>query len=122
MRACRTGAEIGVNRRREVVMKQDRYEQAKKRVEEIKRFYVHLVVYVLVNLGLFAINMIASPGHVWFFWPALGWGIAVAIHAATLIIEGPFGATWEERKIQDLVERDEHDAPSPPHPPSWTRV
>ncbi len=69
-------------------MKQDRYEQAKKRVEEIKRFYVHLVVYVLVNLGLFAINMIASPGHVWFFWPALGWGIAVAIHAATLIIEG----------------------------------
>ena len=30
---------------------QARYERAKKRVEEIKGFYSHLIVYVIVNIG-----------------------------------------------------------------------
>ena len=30
-----------------------RYEQAKKHIEEVKGFYIHLTIYVIVNLGLF---------------------------------------------------------------------
>ena len=48
---------------------QARYEKAKKRVEELKGFYSHLGVYLLVNTALFLINIVTSRDHFWFFWP-----------------------------------------------------
>ena len=42
-------------------------------------FYIHLTVYVLVNLGLAAINL-ASGGKSWHLWPLAGWGLGLAIH------------------------------------------
>ncbi|HYP59037.1 MAG TPA: 2TM domain-containing protein [Thermomicrobiales bacterium] len=83
-----------------------RYQQARKRVEEIKGFYTHLVIYLVVNAFLFAIDLI-DGGNWWFYWPLLGWGIAVAIHGAvTFGVEGPFGKRWEERKLRELMEDD----------------
>ena len=34
----------------------------------------------IVNGGLLAINLLSSPGHWWFYWPMLGWGIGLAAH------------------------------------------
>ena len=45
-------------------------------------FYKHLAAYVLVNVALLAINLATSPGTLWFYWPLLGWGVAIAAHAA----------------------------------------
>ena len=36
------------------------YKRAHERVEAIKGFYIHATVYVLVNLGLFAINALSA--------------------------------------------------------------
>jgi 2TM domain len=84
-----------------------RLQRARKRVEEIKGFYVHLTVYLVVNLGLFLINLISDSGNWWFLWPLLGWGVALAIHGAVVFgVEGPFGQAWEERKVRELMERD----------------
>ena len=83
-----------------------RYQEAKERVEAIKGFYIHLTVYVVVNLMLFSINMIVSPDSLWFIWPLMGWGVAVAIHALSVFgFGGRFGADWEERKIRELMEK-----------------
>jgi hypothetical protein len=58
---------------------------------------------MVVNVGLFAINMIATPDTLWFYWPLLGWGVGVAIHAFTLVAEGRLlGAEWERRKVEKL--------------------
>jgi len=43
-------------------MVNEKYEKAKKRVEEIKGFYSHLIVYICVNIVLVIINLIVSPG------------------------------------------------------------
>lgn len=51
-------------------------------------FRSHLMAYVLVNGGLFMINMLTSPGDWWFYWPMLGWGIGLAAHAATVYFNG----------------------------------
>ena len=84
-----------------------KYQRAKERVEELRGFYVHLTVYVTVNLGLFLINMLASPGSLWFFWPLMGWGIAVALHALFVFGSGRFlGADWEEKKIKEIMENE----------------
>jgi len=44
-----------------------KYERAKKRVDEIRGFYTHAIVYVCVNLVLFLINLFLSPGGWWFY-------------------------------------------------------
>lgn len=75
------------------------YQRAKERVTKLRGFYIHLAVYFVINLLLFLINIIGSPTTLWFFWPLLGWGIAVAIHAfVVFVLGGRIGAEWEEKK------------------------
>ncbi len=84
-----------------------KYQRAKKRVESLRGFYVHLGVYVLVNIFLFLINIITSPDSLWFYWPLLGWGIAIVAHAfAVFGFGGLFGADWEEKKIGEIMEKE----------------
>jgi hypothetical protein len=52
----------------------ERYERARARVQALGGFYVHAAVFVLANLGLFAINLLTSREYLWFVWPLLGWG------------------------------------------------
>lgn len=83
-----------------------RYKEAKKKVEEIKGFYIHFAIYLIINFFLFVLNMITSENW-WFYWVTLGWGLAVAIHGISLLIErGMFGRKWEERKIKEYMEKD----------------
>ena len=49
-------------------------------VDEKKGFLIHLVVYVLINAMLIAINLIYNPEDIWFFYPLLGWGIGITAH------------------------------------------
>ena len=56
-------------------------ERAKKlRLQRKKAaFRRHLWSYIIVNCGLFLINVV-TPGPWWFQWPLLGWGIGLAFN------------------------------------------
>ncbi len=84
----------------------EKYRRARERVEEIKSFYSHLFIYVIVNLALFIINMLTSPNSLWFYWPLFGWGIGLLIHAFSVFGTKRFLKDWEERKIKELIEKD----------------
>ncbi len=85
---------------------QQRYERARARVQALKGFYTHATAYVLVNIGLFVINLL-SGGQWWFYWPLLGWGVGLGVHALNVfILGGRFGRDWEERKTQEIMGRD----------------
>jgi len=84
---------------------QARYDEAKKRVSEIKEFYQHLATYVVINGMLVVINLLTSPQYFWFVWPLLGWGIGVALHALS-VFGGVWGKDWEERKINEIMGKD----------------
>jgi hypothetical protein len=82
------------------------YDRAKKRVEDEEGFYIHLSIYVLVIVGLALIDFTTSGGW-WSIWPAVIWGIAVAIHAlAVFVFEGGIVRRWEDRKVHQYMERD----------------
>jgi hypothetical protein len=53
-----------------------RYQRARQRVQVIKRFYIHLIIYTLVNAALVLINLLSAPDAFWFYWPVLGWASA----------------------------------------------
>jgi len=87
-------------------MADEKYEKAKKRVEEIKGFYTHLAVYVCVNAVLVLINLVANPESLWFYWPLMGWGIGVFFHAMSVFVFSRFpGRQWEDRKIKEIMDK-----------------
>jgi hypothetical protein len=59
--------------------------QAKKRVAIRMGFLTHVLVYVVVNGGLFVLNISQGAKYLWSFWPFVGWGIGLAAHGV---------ATW----------------------------
>lgn len=75
-------------------------------VRRIKGFYVHLMIYAIIIGTLATINLLTSPSYLWFVWPALGWGIGLAITAACLFDLLPFfGADWEKRQVEKRLGR-----------------
>jgi 2TM domain len=89
------------------------YAKARKRVEELKGFYVHLIMYLLVNAGLVVLNLLTSPQYLWFVWPAFGWGIGVVAHGVSVLGAGRFfGSDWEEREFMEQ-ERRRQGPPAP---------
>ena len=89
-------------------MNDEKYEKAKKRVEELKKFYGNLVTYGVINVILIIINLVTSPGNLWFYWVTIFWGIAILLHASKVfILKGKFlGEDWEERKIKEIMEKE----------------
>ena len=77
--------------------------KARKRVAAERGFYASLATYVAVISGLAALNLLTSPGHWWFVYPMLGWGIGVASHAASVFGMPGLGRAWEERRLRELT-------------------
>ncbi|MDR6300844.1 2TM domain-containing protein [Mesonia maritima] len=86
-----------------------RYYEAKERVKELKDFYIHLIVYVLVIGFLAVINFgFSNTNYPWFLWPAAGWGIGIAFQAASVFRINPFfDKRWEEKKVQQYLQEEE---------------
>ena len=84
---------------------EEKYARAKKRVKEIKGFYTHLLIYVAVMILLIVFDL-RDGGNYWFYWPLLGWGIAIVAHAINLFGLGGFlGWDWEKQKIQEEMNK-----------------
>ncbi|MFL9834047.1 2TM domain-containing protein [Chryseobacterium terrae] len=79
------------------------YEKAAKRVKDLKGFYGNLTSYCLVIPFLLIINLMTSPNHLWFYWPMLGWGLGLTLHAVNTF---GIGKSWEENKIRELMEEE----------------
>lgn len=88
--------------------------RAKKRVEDIKGFYTHLTVYILVNIFIILANIgvfsgteirMGMPGWGFFITPFF-WGIGLFFHG--LWVFGPtipFLKNWEERKMKEFMDK-----------------
>ncbi|MBE8726950.1 2TM domain-containing protein [Flavobacterium hungaricum] len=89
----------------------ERYYQAQKKVKEIKKFYEHLTVYVLVNPIVMVVNLTTSPEHLWFLYCLFGWGIAIVMNGLKAFNYAPFfDKEWEERKIREIIEQESKKA------------
>ena len=83
-------------------------ERATKRVKELRDFYVHLAIYVVVNAGLVLLDLLQGDGLQWAQWVILGWGIGLAAHAVSVFIfESRSASRWEARKLAEFLEEEE---------------
>ena len=88
-----------------------RHEKAKARAGQLRAFYTNLITYVLINIVLFIINWVTTPGYWWFYWVTIFWGIAVLIHGVTVFtMKGNLlGEEWEEKKAKEIEEKQKRD-------------
>ena len=81
------------------------YKRAKKRVEAKLGFYIHLAVYIVVNILLIIINLSTSTEYLWFKWPLIGWGIGVFFHGiGTFFFSGR--SVIKERMIEKEMKKE----------------
>jgi hypothetical protein len=55
----------------------------------LRGFLIHLTVFVVVIVGLGALNLIRNPAHPRFLWVLFGWGIAIVVQDLVLLIKFP---------------------------------
>jgi hypothetical protein len=80
--------------------------RAERRVDELCGFYSHILIYCLVNTGLFLINFVYAPHHLWFFYPLFGWGIGLLYHGLNIYRCCLWSERWKERTIAKLIEKE----------------
>ncbi len=102
------GENIQIMNTSDTFISEKKYKLAKKRVEELKGFYIHFGIYLVCVPGFVYLNYISNTGFPWAFFPIVGWGIGVTSHASETFNYNPFfGKDWEERKIRELMDKDE---------------
>ncbi len=57
--------------------------------QHLKGFALHIIVYFLTMFILIPLNIFVFDSLIWFVFPLVGWGSALAIHAAFVL--GLFG-------------------------------
>lgn len=77
---------------------------ARRRAGAKLAWYLHALVYVLVNVFMFAISEQGFGTRRWSVYPVLGWGLGVALHGASVFLIGR-GSGLRERMVQRERER-----------------
>ena len=92
-----------------------KYQQALKRVKKIKGFYIHLTVYIVINLMLLIVNYKNLDANENFWrWQTFNtfffWGIGLLAHGFSVFTPTfILNKDWEERKINELMEKEKNN-------------
>jgi hypothetical protein len=87
-----------------------KYQEAQKRVQKMKGFYTHLIVFILVNIFV----IIKKTQHVdegetilHAFKLTFFWGIGLTFHGLKTFDSVPFfGKNWEEKKVKEIMDKE----------------
>ncbi|WP_038909990.1 2TM domain-containing protein [Dickeya dadantii] len=82
-----------------------RIELARTQVGQESRFWRSLLLFVLVNALLFAVNLLVNPQTHWFLWPLLIWGGVLAIRAARVFWLRDRWSRWEQERLQKILRK-----------------
>jgi hypothetical protein len=99
--------QVGRVRSQEEYIQDKRYQKARERVEALKGFYGNLAAYLVVIPFLAWLNY-RTTSFPWVIFPMMGWGFGLLIHGLEAYGYNPlWGKRWEERKIRELMEKDD---------------
>ena len=95
-----------------------RYDRAKKKVDNIRGFYIHFIVYFIANIVINVVKISRNLrlGETWSeaifdfgtiaIW--LFWGVGILFHAFGVFGFDYFlGKNWESKKLKEYMDEDE---------------
>ena len=77
---------------------------ARKRAGAKLGWYVHALVYLVVNAGMFTASVYGLRQRPWTLYPAMGWGLGLALHGIAVFMLGS-GSQLRERMVHRERER-----------------
>lgn len=91
--------------------KEEKFLRARQRVQELRKYYMSLISFVLINALLAGINYYVNQwSYMWFLWVTFFWGIGLVFETAKVFgLQFMFGKDWESRKIKQYMEEEEKD-------------
>lgn len=99
--------QLSVMQTQQTHIAEKRYLKAKERMKAIKDFYTNLITYCIVIPFLWWLNL-RTTDFLWALFPTIGWGFGVIAHGMEAHGYNPlWGKRWEERKIQELMDKDD---------------
>ena len=82
---------------------------AESRVAKKRGFFIHLTVYIVVNIFLVIIWAVTSSVSgfwlPWFVFPLAGWGVGLLFHCLSVFAFPKGGSDWEQREIEKEIDR-----------------
>ncbi len=95
-----------------------KYLNAKKRVKQVKGFYIHALVFVLVNAFIIMMKVINGQHvagepqiKISQFLTIIIWGVGLVAHGLTVFLPNfILGKNWEEKKIRELMDKDKNQS------------
>jgi hypothetical protein len=96
-----------------VMNEEEKYKYAKKRVDEIRGFYSHLISYGAINVMLVIIWFVTTggTGYPWFLWVLGWWGFGLFWHAIGIFVFSKMEkGGWEQRKIREIMDKMDQDS------------
>lgn len=90
--------------------KQEKYIRAAELVRSRRKYYGKLLTFAIACLFFIGLNYYLDKlRYPWFLWVVGFWGLGLAIEGFKLFGTNLiFGKDWEDRKIKELMEKDEH--------------
>lgn len=109
----------------------EKYKRAQRQVQQIKKFYSHVRVFIIVNIVLLIVKFkaldyfssegIQNEGFInWFEWNIIGtpilWGIGLLFHGLYVFVhkakpwaemKPDFMKRWEEKQLQRILREEE---------------
>lgn len=77
---------------------------ARKRAGAKLGWYLHALVYLAVNLGMFLSSRYGFGTRPWSVFPLVGWGVGLALHGISVFLLGR-GSAFRERLVERERER-----------------
>ena len=72
---------------------------ARKRAGAKLGWYTHASLYLVINLGMFAMSTYGFGSRSWSPFPLFGWGLGLALHGVSVFLLGS-GSGLRERMVQ----------------------
>ncbi|WP_271766072.1 2TM domain-containing protein [Aquimarina algiphila] len=97
---------------------QNAYKKAKKRLDEERGFYMHVIIYVVMNIAITIFQYALDGNKDWLIWvitlrPLL-WGTGLLCHGLWTFRRNIkwfkntiYSKQWEERKIMEIMKDDD---------------
>ena len=81
--------------------------EARKKLEELKEFRIHLTVYWVIMTFLVVIWLVSGGwgSYFWPIWPMLGWGVGLALHGFSLRWDQPLSEEQIDAEARRLAQR-----------------
>ena len=95
-----------------------KYLNAKKRVKQVKGFYIHALVFVLVNAFIIMMKVINGQHvagepqiKISQFLTIIIWGVGLVAHGLSVFLPNfILGKNWEEKRIRELMDKDKNQS------------